>query len=109
MAEVEQASFATHRMVLSKDTAILYRHIPAAELDQPGAQSMLGFKERSTYRHNSVPRDKQRRMSKQFVLFVPRIHHFSLITLASLAALLLSTYLPIASLQSSGRLHRAQA
>jgi len=44
MRNVENASGATHRMVLADLGAVLHRHIPAAEIDNTGAQLTMELK-----------------------------------------------------------------
>jgi hypothetical protein len=49
MADVEQTGGVAHRIMLIHDPAILNRHLPAAELDHPRAQSDVAIVERRSF------------------------------------------------------------
>jgi len=46
VADVEQAGGAAHHLVLFEDAAVLDRHFPAGEIDQPGAMGRVKIAQR---------------------------------------------------------------
>ncbi len=59
VGNVEQAAAGTHRVVLLDLRTVVHRHVPAAEIDHPGAEFAVGGVERSLFEHGA-PNNKGR-------------------------------------------------